>query len=947
MTVDSEPSDLIGRDEEMSAIIAMLRGDGGSGLLLVGEAGIGKSALLHAASRVAVGDGRTVLRAAGVQSEARVPFAGLHQLLYPLTDRFGLLPPPQRKALLAAFGYADGPALQVFVIAIATLELLADAAAGRGLLVAVDDLHWIDDATAQVLGFVARRIASEPIALLAATRPGFEDPFTAAGLPARTLRPLRRAQAERLVRLRHPELDKRWRGWVLEHAEGNPLALAELPLTASACQPGAEVRVPLTARLERSFTARVAGLGPTARSAVVVAAAADSNDFAEIAAAVTIAVPGSGADPLRPAVDAGVLVVSQAEVRFEHPLMRSAVYQSADADLRRRAHAAFAQVLDAQPERRAWHLAAAAPVPDEAVAAQLELAAESAARRGAGTASVAAWEQAANLTPRADRERRAGRLLRAAELALELGRPEQARELAGSAEPLSSAPSHLARLTLIREALSPGVPGDPLRVRILADLASEMIDAGQTDLSFRLVLAAAVRVWSADPGPATRDYLIAAMARLPVPPDDPRLLAAGGFVDPARYGDLITRRIAGLRPDQLDAAAGELAMSIHLVGADQAINAVQLAVVDGARREGKLTALPRMATQQTWNAIALADWQVAVPAADEAVRLAIETRQPMWQAAAMTGQAMIAGMRGDDTDAERLAQHAEALVLPARISAVLCGIQFARGVTAIAAGRYDEAFDQLRRVFDRADPSYQAVQSTWALGDLAEAATHTGRVAEAREIVAAFQPGELDSVAPWTRVALIYAAPFLAEDDAAEAEFRRALAANLVRWPAYRARLLLEYGSWLRRRYRVAQARGPLRTARQVCVAHGLLPWAERARRELRATGEAGEEPRAPQRISLSPQELQIAQLAAGGLSNREIAERLYLSHRTVGSHLYRIFPKLGITSRIQLPSALATADASPAAGLDLSREGRSEALVTEPGQAGLGDVARAGVDRQ
>ena len=945
MTVDSEPSDLIGRDEEMSAIVAMLGGDSGSGLLLVGPAGIGKSALLHAASRMAAGDGRTVLRATGVQSEARVPFAGLHQLLYPLTGRFGLVPPPQRKALLAAFGCGDGPALPVFVIAIAALELLADAAAGRGLLVAVDDLHWIDNATAQVLGFVARRIASEPIALLAATRPGFEDPFTEAGLPARTLRPLRRAQAERLVRRQHPDLDKRWRGWVLEHAEGNPLALAELPLTASACQPGAEVCVPLTARLERSFTARVAGLSPPARSAVVVAAAADRDDFAEIAAAVTIAVPGSGADPLRPAVDAGVLVVSQAKVTFEHPLMRSAVYQSADADLRRRTHAAFAQVLDAQPERRAWHLAAASPVPDEAVAAQLERAAESAARRGAGTASVAAWEQAASLTPRADR--RAERLLRAAELALELGRPEQAGELAGSAEPLSSAPSHLARLTLIREALSPGVPGDPLRVRILADLASEMIDAGQADLAFRLVLAAAVRVWSADPGPATRDYLIAAMARLPVPPDDPRLLAAGGFVDPARYGDLITRRIAGLRPDQLDAAAAELAMSVHLVGADQAINAVQRAVVDSARREGKLTALPRMITQQTWNAIALADWPAAVPAADEAVRLAIETRQPMWQAAAMTGQAMIAGMRGDDTDAERLAQHAEALVLPARISAVLCGIQFARGVTAIAAGRYDEAFDQLRRVFDRADPSYQAVQSTWALGDLAEAAMHTGRVAEAREIAAAFQPGELDSVAPWTRVAQLYAAPFLAEDDAAEAEFRRAVAANLVRWPAYRARLLLEYGSWLRRRYRVAEARGPLRTARQICVAHGLLPWAERARRELRATGEAGEEPRTPQRACLSPQELQIAQLAAGGLSNREIAERLYLSHRTVGSHLYRIFPKLGITSRIQLPSVLATAGASPAAGLDLSREGRSEALVTEPGQAGLGDVARAGVDRQ
>jgi len=919
VTVPSGPSDLVGRDGEMSAILAMIGGDGGSGLLLVGEAGIGKSALLHAASCAAAGEGRTVLRATGVQSEARVPFAGLHQLLYPLTGRFGMLPAPQRKALLAAFGCIDGPALQVFLIAIATLELLADSATGGGLLVVVDDLHWIDDATAQVLGFVSRRIASEPIALLAATRPGFEDPFTEAGVPAIMLRPLRRGQAEVLVRLRYPDLDERRRGWVLEHAEGNPLALVELPLTATACQPGTEareareVRVSLTARLERSFTARVGGLSGPARSAMVVAAAADSDDFAEITAAVTIAVPGSGADPLRPAVDAGVLAVSQAKVTFGHPLMRSAIYQSADADLRRRAHAALARVLETQPERRAWHLAAAAPVPDEAVAAQLERAAESAAWRGAGSASVAAWEQAASLTPRADR--RAERLLRAAELALELGRPEQASDLAGSVEQLSGAPSQFARLTLIREVLNPGVPGDPLRVRALADLASEMADDGQTDLAFRLMLAAAVRVWSADPGPAARDYLIAAMARLPVPADDPRLLSVGGFVDPARYGDLITERIADLRPDQLDPVAAELAMSIHLVGADETTAAVQRAVVDCARREGRLAALPRMATQQTWNAIALADWQAAVPAADEAVRLATETRQPMWQAAAMTGQAMIAGMRGDDEDAERLAQCAEALVLPARISAVLCGIQFARGVTAIAAGRYDEAFDQLSRVFDRADPSYQAVQSTWALGDLAEAATRAGHMAEAREIVAAFRPGERDSVTPWTRVALLYAAPFIAEDDAAELEFRRALAANLARWPAYRARLLLEYGSWLRRRYRVAQARGPLRTARQICAAHGLLPWAERARRELRATGEAGEEPRSQQRTSLSPQELQIALLAAEGLSNREIAQRLYLSHRTVGSHLYRIFPKLGITSRIQLPAALATVDASPAAG--------------------------------
>jgi hypothetical protein len=392
VTFDPGPSDLIGREDELSVIYSMLRLDGASGLLLAGEAGIGKSALLYAACRAAAREGRVVLRAAGVQSEARVPFAGLHQLLYPLADGFSSLAPRQRDALLAAFGRLDGPALEVFLIAIATLELLADAAADTGLLVAVDDLHWIDDATAQVLGFVARRIESEPIALLAATRPGTDNLLAEAGVPVRVLRPLHNVEAERLVRARHPGLDDQWRSWVIEHAEGNPLALAELPLAENADHLGTAASIPLTDRLKRSFAARAAGLSAAARTAVLVAAAADSNEFAEIAAAVTHAVPGAGADSLRPAVDAGILVVSEGALTFEHPLMRSAIYQSADAGLRRQAHTALAEVLAAQPERRAWQLAAAAPVPDEAVAAELEIAAESAARRGAGTASVAAWE---------------------------------------------------------------------------------------------------------------------------------------------------------------------------------------------------------------------------------------------------------------------------------------------------------------------------------------------------------------------------------------------------------------------------------------------------------------------------------------------------------------------------------------------------------------------------
>ena len=675
-------AELVGRDEELSAIAGMLRDAGGRGLLLAGGPGAGKSALLHAAADLAARDGRAVLRAAGVPAEAGVPYAGLHQLLYPLADALESLAPRPRAVLRAAFGHAEGPAPDMFPVAVATLELLAGAAAGGGLLVVADDLHWMDDATLGVLRFVARRIASVPVALLAAIRHGFEDVLVEADMPIVMLRPLRSGEAERLVLMRHPDLDARRRAWVLEHAGGNPLALAELPLTAEAAE--ASVRVPLTARLEHSFAARLRGLSAPARIAAVVAAAADGDDFAEIAAAITLAVPGpGGAASLRPAMDAGILAVSQARVTFEHPLMRSAIYSSAGPALRRRAHRALAEVLDMEPRRQAWHLTAAAVTPDEA----------------------------------------------------------------------------------------------------------------------------------------------------------------------------------------------------------------------------GLTALPRLLAQQARNAIALAG-----PAGE-----------PLDQAAAMIGQALAAGLCGDGPLAGKLARQAEAMVLPAGVGAALCGIQFVRGVTAIGAGRYDDAFDQLSRMFDRADPAYQAVQSTWALGDLAEAAVRTGRGNEARELLAAFRPARGDSVTPWTRVALLYAAPLLAADEdrpeagaeATEEAFRRALEANLVRWPFYRARLLLEYGSWLRRRRRIAEARTPLRHAHQVCEAHGLLPWAERARQELRATGEGREAPRAGTRPGsllslLSPQELQIVQLAAQGLSNREIGQQLYLSHRTIGSHLYRIFPKLGIGSRAQLGSALA-----------------------------------------
>ena len=391
-----------------------------------------------------------------------------------------------------------------------------------------------------------------------------------------------------------------------------------------------------------------------------------------------------------------------------------------------------------------------------------------------------------------------------------------------------------------------------------------------------------------------------------MPPDDPRLLAIGGFTDPARYGDQIARHVAALLPGQLDPVSAELAMSAQLVGASEAVMAVQRAVTDSARQQGRRGLLPRRLTWQAWNAIALADLPAARLAAAEAVRLAAELRQPRWQAAALCGQAMTAALEGDEAASALLAQRAEAIAWPARMAPVLCGIQLARGVAAIGGGRYDEAFDQLGRVFDRAGRCYQPGLGGWVVGDYAEAAARTGRTAEARKVLDELRPAERDSVAPWTRVALCYGEALLAGDDLAEARFASAVESPaLARWPAYQARLRLEYGGWLRRRRRGAEARPLLRAARQLCEAHGLHPWAERARGELRAAGEAGEPAGPGSRAPLSPQELRIARLAAAGLSNREIGQQLYLSHRTVGSHLYRMFPKLGITSRAQLRSVL------------------------------------------
>jgi ATP/maltotriose-dependent transcriptional regulator MalT len=397
-----------------------------------------------------------------------------------------------------------------------------------------------------------------------------------------------------------------------------------------------------------------------------------------------------------------------------------------------------------------------------------------------------------------------------------------------------------------------------------------------------------------------------------VPAGDPRVLSILAFAEPEEHGALIIDCAAGLSSARADPeSAALLGAALNVVGAFDLSASFLATAVDGLRDQGRLGRLPLVLTHQAWTATNTVNWNVAVPAAAEAMRLADDLGQPLWRAGAQTAVAMLAALRGDYDVANAQTREAEAIALPSRASAMLAGIRLTRGVTALAAGRYTSAYEQLRRQLDPHDPGYHHFQSLWGVGDFAEAALHSGNVAAGRALMAELEPLALTMRSPWLEVGLLYGRPLLASDPDVEGLFEDGLAADLSHWPVYHARLQLQYGIWLRRQRRASDSRAPLRAARDALDTLGVVGWAARARQELRAAGEPSTE-RMPEAWSLlSPQELQIAQMAAQGMSNREIGQRLFLSHRTIGSHLYRLFPKLGVTSRAQLSTVIGPRDPS------------------------------------
>lgn len=901
---------LFGRDREAGVIEELIGRTGaaaGGALLLWGEAGIGKSVLLEWAGELAATRDMAVLRAAGVQSEAHLAFAGLHQLLQPLLRDSEALPARQREALLGAFGMAEATAPEFFMIALAALNLLSDAATRRPVLALVDDIQWLDRPTVDVLRFVARRLGSEPVALLAACRE--ENNATAIDwhVPDLRLERLDARAATALLDARAPSLATVARDRVLTEATGNPLALVELP---KALERGGlalgSVFLPLTTRLERAFAARVAELPADTQAALLVAAADDGGTLSEVLAAVSVRT-GGAAPPaaLARAAEVGLVDVDGPVVRFRHPLVRSAIYQRAATAERSATHAALAEVLAGEPDRRAWHQAAASGLPDEQVATELEAVAERARARGAITVAVAALERSAALSEEGCR--RGGRLLRAAELAFEQGRRDLVARLLAEAEPLLTGSAEQMRMAWLRELFEEGPAEGPLRVSRLVETAEKARADGELEFAVHFLRAAAQRCWWSGAGQEIREAVVTAAERLPVPEDDPELLMILGIAAPFERGAVVIERLS--RPSVLavtDGAAARLLGTVATcVGAFDLSAGFLAASAATLRSQGCLAVLAQTLTSQAFQAFHGGDWELAATAADEAQRLAAETGLPRWVAGAGIAAGMLAGVRGERERGLSLLAQAEQVVLPMANRSNLAFLQIARGLTLIGAGQHAEAYGHLVRAFDPADPTYHPFVRAWGIGELAEAALAGGDPDVARTAVRELERSAALTPSPLLHIGMRYARALLATGADAEASFQHALDADLAGWPFARARLQLAYGTWLRRRRRAADSRAPLRAAREAFDALGALPWGERARQELRAAGEPSGQRPAAAWDRLSPQELQIARMAAEGLSNREIGEQLYLSHRTVSTHLYRLFPKLGVTSRAQLRDLL------------------------------------------
>src|SRR5713101_8263833 len=602
-------SRLIGRDAERAMLEKAISeaAEHGGALLVTGAAGIGKTSLLGATTADARSRGYKVLAVTGLESEADLPYAGLHQLLQPVLQSAGALPGPQKNALLTALGMREGARPEVFLVALATLSLL-DAVAGEGPLVVVaDDFQWQDSATSAVLSFVAHRLESTHILLFIGLRDSFQTALRSGQVAEIHVEPLTDTASADLLVCVAPDLDIQTRRLILDEALGNPLALLELPralrLQGTDGHEGALRSIPLTDRLERTFSAQAGQLPRLTRAALLLIALDKDPTVGDVLGAMRKQVGEEvTVDVLQPAVDEGLISVEGPTVRYRHPLMRSAVDQAATAGQRRSAHLAFAEVI-ADPDRRAWHRAKAVLGEDEGAAADLETAAGRAQDRGAPATALGALELAASLTPHGpDRARRP---LVAAELAFQLGDPPAVARLLDSAARLELSPHDVARMTWLREIFHDGAPGDPNAIARLVGVAREAAAGGDRDLSLNLLQGAALRCWWADPGAAAKNLVIDAVEQIGGDVLDPRALEILSLAAPVDAATRIATRVRqAAQVDDADPSRTQLLAFAAYAAGDRA-ESIQL--MDRAapilRAQGRLGLLAQLLAVRAWAGI--------------------------------------------------------------------------------------------------------------------------------------------------------------------------------------------------------------------------------------------------------------------------------------------------------------------------------------------------------
>jgi DNA-binding CsgD family transcriptional regulator len=880
-------------------------------LVVRGEAGVGKSALLRAVAPQA--SGFRVAKIAGVESEMELPFAGLHQLCAPMLDRLDGLPPPQQRALRVALGLASGDPPDRFLVALGALTLLSETAEEEPVVCFIDDAQWLDGASRQVLGFVARRLLAEPVAIVFAVREPSSD-TELAGLPELLLGGLDDEDSRSLLSTVIPgRLDERVRDRIVAETRGNPLALLELPRGLSARQLaggfGVPELLPLSGRIEESFLRRLEELPQDTRLLLLVAAAEPVGEPALMwRAATRLGIPSTA---IEPAARTGLLDVG-AQVRFRHPLVRSTVYRSASDDERQNAHQALAEVTDAElePDRRAWHRAQATRGPDEDVAGELEQSAGRAQARGGIAAAAAFLGRAADLT--VDPARRAERMLAAAQVNLQAGAFDEALGLLAAAEAGPLDEFGRARLDLLQAevAFAQNRGSDAPLLLLAAARKFETLDA-------RLSRETYLEAWSAAlfagrlASSSSLHEVSRAVGTAPQPPEPPRpsdllmdgfaLVFTEGRGTAAPVLQRATQAFAGsnasveevLRWGWLATAA-----AVFLWDYDTCL-AIANRQVQLARESGALEVLAvgvnvlGQATSLGGDFTRSAQLMAEADAVTEATRTRV----------APYGALVLAGFRGREVEATELI---DATIKDATAGGQGTAVQYAHWSNAVlmnGLGRYEEA---LEAAIEASDDTPELFVAMWALSEQIEAAGRTGNTELAERALARLREHTEASDTDWALGIEARSRALLADGEAADGLYREAierLGRTRLRPDLARARLL--HGEWLRRENRRADARDQLRDAHEAFVSMGAEAFAERARRELLATGEKVHSRRSGTRDELTPQEEQIARLARDGLTNPEIGAQLFLSPRTVEWHLRKVFTKLEVSSRRQLRSAL------------------------------------------